>query len=114
MLIKGLRADEYVIQVNEAYVIGQAGHQQFHDACELAGGISETKTKNLEAPLPFSRDKSSLVAVALIYLGLPVTPMEVTGREEFAAIQSIQASVDLGQGKLVFDSQTVQLAIINA
>ena len=63
MLIKGLREDEYVVQIHETHVIGQARHHQFHNACELAGSI--------EMPLPFSRDNSSLVAVTLIDLRLP-------------------------------------------
>jgi len=89
MLVKGLRKDEYVVQIYETHVIRQARHYQFHDACELARSIGKTEAKNLKAPLPFSHDKSSLVTVVLIYLGLPVTPTEVTSREEFASVQGI-------------------------
>jgi len=89
LLVEGLRKDEYVVHIHETHVIGQARHHQFHNACKLAGSVGEAKAKNLEAPLPFTRDKSCLIVVALIYLGLPVTPTEVTGREEFASVQGI-------------------------
>ena len=51
VLIEGLREDEYVVQVNEAYVVGQTRHHQFHNACELAGSIGETKAKDVDCLL---------------------------------------------------------------
>jgi len=67
MLIKGVREDEYVIQIDQTHIISQARHNQFHDARELAGTIGKTKAEDLKAPLPFSRDKSCLIPVALVY-----------------------------------------------
>jgi len=114
VLVKCLGEYQYIIQIDKARVICQARHHQFHDVRELAGSICETKGKDLKAPLPLSRDEHSLIMVALVDLSLPVTPAEVTGREEFAAVQSIQASVSLGQGKLVFDGQAIELPVVNA
>ena len=64
-------------------------------------------------PLPFSRDKGRLVAVALVYLGLPITPTEVTGREELTTIQSVKTGVNFRQWEFVFNSQTIQFPAID-
>jgi len=97
MFVEGLRENKYVVQIHQTHIIGQARHNQFHDSSKLTGSVGQTETKNLEAPLPLPCDKGSLVAVALINLGLPVPPLEVACREEFAPIQRIKAGVNFGQ-----------------
>ena len=67
----------------------------------------------VKSPLPLASDKSSLVPITLIYLGLPIPPTEVASREEFTTVQRIQTSVYLRQREFVLHRKTIKLAVVN-
>jgi len=113
MFVEGPRKDENVIQIDQTYVISQTRHDEFHYMRELTGCIRKTETQNLESPLSLSSDKCSLIAVALIYFHLPITPSEVASGKEFTTVQCVKTSVNLRKWKLVLSRKTIEFAIVN-
>jgi len=113
MLLESLREDEDIVQIYQTDIIGQTGHDQFHNAGKLAGCITESKTQHFKAPLPFSRDKGSFVMIPLIDISLPIAPPQIATAIVLAAIQGVETGIDFRQRELVLLNKFVNFRIVH-
>ena len=102
MLVKGLRKDKDIVEVDQTDIVRETRHYKVYYTCKLTRCITETKTQDLEAPLSLACDRSGFVTVMFIGLSLPVSPMEVAAAKVLTAVEGVQTGIDLGSRNLSF------------